>query len=128
MSIRNFNEETLTAEVLRRIEGEIATVYGTLEKMETSRTFRGHVPQATGRIVDATRTLYLTRFSQPYIAAYGVMWEAGQRERALQILERWISRHPEDPGARALLEGRRRELRMNPGPMPVAPPTMPNLP
>ncbi|MEK7824450.1 MAG: tetratricopeptide repeat protein, partial [Candidatus Eisenbacteria bacterium] len=67
-------------------------------------------------------------YAYPYLAAYSVMWEAGQRERALSILERWISRHPEDPQARALLEGRRREMGMSPGRMPVPPPSMPNLP
>jgi Tfp pilus assembly protein PilF len=67
-------------------------------------------------------------YTYPYLAAYSVLWDGGQHERALQILEQWIARHPEDPQARALLEGRRREMGMNPGRTPAPPPTMPNLP
>ena len=66
-------------------------------------------------------------YPQPYLAAYGLLWEGGQRERGLQILEQWVSRHPEDPQARALLEGHRRELGIAPGRVPP-PPSMPNLP
>jgi ATP-dependent DNA helicase RecG len=48
--------------------GEVATVYGQVRKLETSRTFRGHIPRATGVLEDATGKLALTWFSQPYIA------------------------------------------------------------
>jgi ATP-dependent DNA helicase RecG len=48
--------------------GEIATVYGQVRRLETSRTFRGHIPRATGLLEDATGKLSLTWFSQPYIA------------------------------------------------------------
>jgi tetratricopeptide (TPR) repeat protein len=86
-----------------------------------------------GRTEEALRELEAAirldpEYTQAYLAAYSVMWESGQHERALQILEQWISRHPEDPQARALLEGRRREMGMNPTRLPVPPPKMPNLP
>jgi tetratricopeptide (TPR) repeat protein len=42
-----------------------------------------------------------------YVAAYSMLLEAGQKERALSYLERWLSDHPEDSETRALLEGRR---------------------
>jgi tetratricopeptide (TPR) repeat protein len=67
-------------------------------------------------------------YTYPYLASYSLLWEAGQRERAVQILEQWTSRHPDDPQARALLEGRRREMGVTPGSVPVPPPSMPNLP
>ena len=66
--------------------------------------------------------------AQSYVAAYSVMWESGQHERALQFLEQWTSRHPNDPQARALLEGRRRELGLKSERPTVPPPTLPNLP
>jgi tetratricopeptide (TPR) repeat protein len=66
-------------------------------------------------------------YAPSYLAAYSVLWETGQRERALQILEQWVGRHPDDPQSRALLEQHRREMGMAPGRMPVPPPTMPNL-
>jgi ATP-dependent DNA helicase RecG len=49
-------------------EGEVATVYGQVRRLETSRTFRGHIPRATGLLEDSTGKLALTWFSQPYIA------------------------------------------------------------
>jgi cytochrome c-type biogenesis protein CcmH/NrfG len=42
-----------------------------------------------------------------YVAAYSMLLESGQKERALSYLERWLSDHPEDSETRALLEGRR---------------------
>jgi DNA-binding SARP family transcriptional activator len=67
-------------------------------------------------------------FSPAFLAAYGVLYEGGQRERALQFLEQWVNRHPEDAQARGLLEMRQRELGIAPRQMPVPPPSMPNLP
>ncbi len=67
-------------------------------------------------------------YAPAYLAAYSVLYEGGQRERGLQILEQWVNRHPEDQQARALLEMRQRELGIAPGRMPVPPPSMPNLP
>ena len=67
-------------------------------------------------------------YSPAYLAAYTVLTEAGQRERALQVLEQWVMRHPDDQSARGLLEQRRRELGIAPTPAPTPPPSMPNLP
>jgi tetratricopeptide (TPR) repeat protein len=97
------------------------------------RYFHGVALLFQGRTEEALRELEAAirldpEYTQAYLAAYSVMWEGGQHERALQILEQWVSRHPEDPQARALLEGRRREMGMNSGRISVPPPTMPNLP
>jgi tetratricopeptide (TPR) repeat protein len=67
-------------------------------------------------------------YAPAYLAAYSVLWESGQRERALQILEQWANRHPDDTQARGLLDMRRREMGMAPGAPLAPPPTMPNLP
>ena len=42
-----------------------------------------------------------------HVAAYSMLMELGQSERALAYLERWVSEHPEDAETRALLEGQR---------------------
>jgi DNA-binding SARP family transcriptional activator len=67
-------------------------------------------------------------YSPAYLASYTVLTEAGQRERAVQVLEQWVTRHPDDQSARGLLEQRRRELGIAPLPTPTPPPSMPNLP
>jgi tetratricopeptide (TPR) repeat protein len=67
-------------------------------------------------------------YSPPYLAAYSVLAETGQREGAVQVLEQWVMRHPDDQQARALLDQRRRDLGMPPIQAPVPPPSMPNLP
>jgi len=67
-------------------------------------------------------------YSPGYLAAYTVLSEAGQQERAMQVLEQWVSRHPDDASARGLLEQRRRALGMPATPTPAPPPSMPNLP
>jgi len=64
----------------------------------------------------------------PYVAAYSMLWEAGQREQALSYLERWLQRHPDDQQVRAVLEGNRRDMgAITPqtAPPPVRPPGMP---
>jgi tetratricopeptide (TPR) repeat protein len=101
-------------------DAEVRYYYG------VSLLFQHQVEQALREFEAAIRIN--PEFTYPYLAAYSVMWDSGQRERALQILEQWTNRHPEDPQARALLEGRRREMGMSPGRIPVPPPTMPNLP
>jgi tetratricopeptide (TPR) repeat protein len=67
-------------------------------------------------------------YAPAYLAAYSVLYEGGQRERGLQILEQWVNRHPDDAQARALLDMRRRELGLAPGALRAPPPSMPNLP
>ena len=42
-----------------------------------------------------------------YVAAYSMLNEQGQREKALTYLERWLQSHPEDSDTRALVEGQR---------------------
>jgi len=42
-----------------------------------------------------------------YVAAYTMLYETGQPERALTYLQRWVSQHPEDAETRALLDRHR---------------------
>ncbi len=42
-----------------------------------------------------------------YLAAYSMLDENGQHQAAVQYLERWLSRHPDDQQVRSLLEGGR---------------------
>ncbi len=69
-------------------------------------------------------------YNMPYYAAYSMLWERGQRERALSYLERWLAVHPGDEQARAMLEGQRRGLGvpLGPGSPPPPPPPLPGLP
>jgi len=98
-----------------------------------ARYFHGVALMFQQRVDDALREFERAiqldpEFSPAYLALYSVHYESGRRERGLQILEQWVSRHPEDREARALLEMRQRELGIAPAPMPVPPPSMPNLP
>jgi ATP-dependent DNA helicase RecG len=58
-TIKNINE--LTA-------GEQASVYGKISGLKISKGFRSRVAMATGSIEDATGTLRVVWFSQPYVA------------------------------------------------------------
>jgi tetratricopeptide (TPR) repeat protein len=56
-----------------------------------------------------------------FAAAYSTANEAGQRERALQYLERWSRDHPEDADTRTMLEAERGGSRQPPLPRPIGP-------
>ena len=67
-------------------------------------------------------------FNMAYYAAYYTLWNAGQRERAITYLQRWLDRHPNDAEARKLLDDQRRALgQTQRAPSPLPPPPM-NLP
>ena len=86
----------------------------------------GNVEQAKSELAQARSND--PDYAPAYLAAYSVLYEGGQRERGLQILEQWVNPHPDDAQARALLDMRRRELGIAPGTLPSPPPSMPNLP
>ena len=65
-------------------------------------------------------------YNMAYYAAYSLLLERGQRPRALEYLERWIRLHPNDNGARALLDQGRGGGA--PAPKPPPPPRVPGLP
>jgi hypothetical protein len=67
-------------------------------------------------------------YNLAYYAAYSLLWERGQRERALAYLERWLDSHPNDTGARQLLERGRGRAGGGPVPAPPPPPPLPGLP
>jgi len=50
------------------IEGETATVYGKIDKLETGKTFKGKMSKATASVSDETGTVRITWFRQPYLA------------------------------------------------------------
>jgi Protein of unknown function (DUF2723)/Tetratricopeptide repeat len=56
--------------------------------------------------LDAAITLD-PNFVQPYYAAYVTLSQAGERDRGLRYLERWLALHPDDAQVRALLETER---------------------
>ncbi len=87
------------------------------------------------RVADAVREFDAAiqsdpNYNMPYYAAYSTLWEAGDRERALGYLERWVRLHPDDAQAGALLEQQRRQLGQPSlgGPSPMAPPPLPQTP
>lgn len=85
------------------------------------------------RLEDAMRELEASmqadpNFNYAFYAAYYTLWEAGQRERALSYLERWLALHPTDQQTRALLESQRAALGRSGGTPPPALPPMPGMP
>ncbi len=66
-------------------------------------------------------------YGLPYYGAYSTLREAGQRERALQYLQRWLEGHPGDPQAQQLLDSERNALgiRSPSRPSIVPPPVTP---
>jgi hypothetical protein len=86
------------------------------------------------RLEDAVRELEAAitadpNFNYAYYAAYYSLWEAGQRERALSFLERWLAMHPADQQTRALLAKQRSEIGGAPIPSNAPPPPpVPGLP
>lgn len=49
-------------------EGESATVFGKIEKLETGKTFHGKMAKATAVVHDETGSIGITWFRQPYLA------------------------------------------------------------
>ncbi len=80
---------------------------------------KGHLQPAIAEFDAAIRLD--PNYNLPYYAAYLSLWEAGERERSLTYLQRWVDLHPDDAQAAALLGSRR-------GGGGQAPPAMPRLP
>lgn len=80
-----------------------------------SLAFRGRTAEAM-RQFEAAMQLD-PGYQLPYFGAYTTLWEAGERERAVQYLQRWLEQHPDDPQANAMLTEARRALGM-PGVVP----------
>jgi ATP-dependent DNA helicase RecG len=58
------------------IPGDIATVYGEVNKLKIKKTFRTNIPMAEGVVTDSTGKLKVTWFNQAYI---GKMLHDGQK-------------------------------------------------
>lgn len=50
------------------VEGEQATVFGKITKLETGKTFKGRMSKATASVSDETGSVRITWFRQPYLA------------------------------------------------------------
>jgi hypothetical protein len=64
-------------------------------------------------------------YNLAYYAAYSLLWERGLHERSLGYLERWLRLHPNDPGARSLLDQGRGSPTPGSSPKPPPPPRVP---
>jgi tetratricopeptide (TPR) repeat protein len=65
-------------------------------------------------------------YGQPYYSAYYTLRTVGQRERALQYLQRWVDSHPNDTQAMGVLQAERAELGIRQS--PNTPPPGVNVP
>jgi ATP-dependent DNA helicase RecG len=50
------------------VSEESVTIYGTIEKLETGKSFKSKIPKAEGVVVDSTGKVKVTWLHQPYIA------------------------------------------------------------
>jgi len=64
-------------------------------------------------------------YNLAYYAAYSLLWEHGKYERSLTYLERWLQLHPNDAGARQLLDKGRGQTTH---PSALKPPPLPRVP
>lgn len=94
-----------------------------------ARYYNGTALAVQGREEEAVREFEAAislepEFGQAYYAAYSSLRSSGQRERALQYLQRWLDAHPGDPQFSALMQAERGGA--NPGvTAPVRPPITP---
>ena len=65
-------------------------------------------------------------YGQPYYSAYYTLRTAGQNERALQYLQRWLDGHPDDKQAAGVMQAERAQLGIRSA--PKSPPTSMPLP
>ncbi len=68
------------AQVMGLASGQEATLIGTLEKMETKKSWKSRRPVSEGYLRDTSGRIKLRWFNQPYIAK---MWENGTLVRAV---------------------------------------------
>ena len=108
-----------TAKAVRLFERLVATNPTNAEvhyRLGVTRMFQGNIQggvQAFDRAIQLDPQNFMA-----WIAAYTLLWEAGQREQALSYLQRWIDSHPDDAQAREILAGRMREMGSVPGTPP----------
>lgn len=91
-----------------------------------SMLYRGKIAEGVQELEAAIQND--PNYNLPYYAAYTALWSAGQHERALSYLERWLALHPDDDQAAALLDQQRRSLSGGLSPSsPMPPPRLPGL-
>lgn len=65
--------------------GQLATIYGVMEKVKIKRSFRGHVPMTEARVADNTGTVRCIWFNQAYI---GKMYPDGTRVKISGVIQK----------------------------------------
>ena len=98
-----------------------------------ARYYYGVILGYQGHVAECIRQLDMCLqldpgYSMAYYAAYYTLWEAGQRELALNYVERWVQANPGDQQAQQLLEQQRRAMGLTTPPSTVKRPPLPNLP
>ena len=65
---RNYGEVAKVSTIDSALTGEYLTLYGTIDKLKTKKSFRSRVPMAEAVFKDDSGSMHLVWFSQPYIA------------------------------------------------------------
>ena len=65
---RNYGEVAKVSSIDNTTVGEYVTLYGTVDKLKTKKSFRSKVPMAEAVFKDDSGNMHLVWFSQPYIA------------------------------------------------------------
>jgi tetratricopeptide (TPR) repeat protein len=87
--------------------------------------YRGAALGYRGRQQEALTEFRVSRkldpnYSYPYYDEFGTLWDLGQREQAIQVLQQWVDLHPNDPEGNARLQEAR--ARMTPLGSPLGTP------
>ncbi|MCI5108604.1 MAG: DEAD/DEAH box helicase, partial [Candidatus Pacebacteria bacterium] len=65
---RNYGSTPKVRDTKNIEDGEYVTLYGTIDKLKTRKSFRGGIPMAEGTFKDDSGQMKVIWFSQPYIA------------------------------------------------------------
>ncbi len=90
-----------------------------------SLAYRGRSEEALGAF---RRSRQLDpNYAYPYFDEFATLWEMGQREAAVQVMQRWVQLHPNDQEGKARLQEARLRLSGGNGSSPLGtPPPRPN--
>ncbi len=92
--------------------------------------YRGAALGYRGKPEEAVEEFRLSRkldpnYGYPYFDEFGTLWDMGRREEAVQVLQLWVDRHPNDAQAAAQLQDARARLGMGSGGFGSPPVTRP---
>ncbi len=82
--------------------------------------YRGREPEA----IDAFRRSRQLdpNYPYPYFDEFATLWELGQREAAVQVMQKWVDLHPDDEEGKARLQEARLRLGQGSGTSPLGTP------